>query len=319
MDTPNDAPTGEADMPRVSVIMATYNRSNIVGYAIESVRAQTFADWELIVVGDACTDDTAAVVDAFGDPRIRFVNLGKNTGEQSQPNNEGVRLARGALLAFLNHDDMWLPDHLTTMVDALDATGADLVFSLVSLRQVDGLPPLACACPSGRFEPQVAVPASAWVFQRTLADEVGPWRYYRECVLAPSQDWLHRAHRAGRTLVAVAALGVIAIQSGARARSYVDRHETEHRRLAAQLRSDSGLLVRELTALAVGHGWADPVFGGALAVRPYLGRGIKNAIRRLAWRVGVNPVTLRLGFRRGVFIDRLRAVRGLPPLGRKET
>jgi GT2 family glycosyltransferase len=59
------------------------------------VRAQTRSDWELIVVGDACTDDTADVVATFPDPRIRFVNLPENVGEQSGPNNEGVRLGHG--------------------------------------------------------------------------------------------------------------------------------------------------------------------------------------------------------------------------------
>jgi len=55
--------------PTVSIIIATYNRSRVLRHAIESVRNSRFADWELIVVGDACTDDTAACVAAFGDPR----------------------------------------------------------------------------------------------------------------------------------------------------------------------------------------------------------------------------------------------------------
>src|SRR5690606_24951720 len=95
--------------PLVSVVMATYNRSNIIVYAIESLRANTLQDWELIVVGDCCTDDTETVVSAFGDQRIRFINLPENCGEQSGPNNFGVGLARGKYLAFLNHDDMWFP------------------------------------------------------------------------------------------------------------------------------------------------------------------------------------------------------------------
>ena len=92
-------------------------------HAIESVRNSRFADWELIVVGDACTDDTAACVAAFGDPRIRFVNLPERCGDQSGPNNHGVALSRGRYVAFLNHDDFYLPDHLATCVAALDAGG----------------------------------------------------------------------------------------------------------------------------------------------------------------------------------------------------
>ena len=57
---------------------------------------QSHAGWELWVVGDACTDDTEQVVDSFGDERIHFVNLDRNVGEQSGPNNEGFRRSRGA-------------------------------------------------------------------------------------------------------------------------------------------------------------------------------------------------------------------------------
>ena len=80
--------------PVVSVIIATYNRSRVLAHAIESVRYSTVSNWELIVVGDHCTDDTAAIVASFDDPRITFINLPQNVGEQSGANNEGVR--RGA-------------------------------------------------------------------------------------------------------------------------------------------------------------------------------------------------------------------------------
>ena len=86
-------------LPLVSIILATYNRSPVLAHAIESVRRSTLTDWELIVVGDGCTDDTAAVVASFDDPRVTFINLPRNVGEQSGPNNEGLRLARGRYIA----------------------------------------------------------------------------------------------------------------------------------------------------------------------------------------------------------------------------
>src|SRR5687767_11682012 len=113
--------------PEVSVVTATYHRPAALRFAIESVLAQSFTDWELIVVGDGCTDHTAAVVAGFTDPRIRFVNLGANSGDQAIPNNVGVALARGRCIAFLNHDDLWWPDHLASGLAALRRTGADLV------------------------------------------------------------------------------------------------------------------------------------------------------------------------------------------------
>src|SRR5262249_28181342 len=116
--------------PLVSIITATYNRSNVLQYTIASVLRATFADWELLVVGDACTDDTEEVVSAFHDPRIRFFNLAQNVGEQSGPNNAGCQYARGSYIAYLNHDDLWLPGHLATALTGLEATEADLVFTL---------------------------------------------------------------------------------------------------------------------------------------------------------------------------------------------
>ena len=93
--------------PTVSVVVATYNRANVLRFSIEAALRSSASDWEMIVVGDACTDHTADVVASFDDPRISFVNLPVNAGEQSIPNNEGVRRARGRYVAFLNHDDLW--------------------------------------------------------------------------------------------------------------------------------------------------------------------------------------------------------------------
>ena len=98
-----------AASPAVSVIIATYNRAHTLRHAVQSVRNSSFTDWELIVVGDACTDDSAECVAAFNDPRIRFVNLPDRTGHQSGPNNHGLALARGKYVAFLNHDDLFFP------------------------------------------------------------------------------------------------------------------------------------------------------------------------------------------------------------------
>jgi len=72
-----------AALPRISVVTATYNRSNVLRYAIESVRAQGFQDWELIVVGDACTDDTSEVVAAPGPKAVQNPCRRLNTNSQS--------------------------------------------------------------------------------------------------------------------------------------------------------------------------------------------------------------------------------------------
>src|SRR4051794_8039196 len=121
-----------ATAPRVTIVLATYNWSAVLPFSIASALEQSFGDFELIVVGDGCTDDSGEVVAAIGDPRVEWVNLPENGGHQSGPNNEGLRRARGDLIAYLGHDDLWLPHHLACLVAAIDA-GADMAFGVARM------------------------------------------------------------------------------------------------------------------------------------------------------------------------------------------
>src|SRR6185369_8999271 len=102
-------------MPAVTVIIPTFNRSRLLRCAMTSVLRQTFRDFELIVSGDACTDDSAEVVASFSGENILWINRPVNCGNQSGPNNDAIALARGDFIAFLGHDDLWLPWHLETL------------------------------------------------------------------------------------------------------------------------------------------------------------------------------------------------------------
>jgi len=181
--------------PIISVITATYNRSNILRYTIQSVLASTFSDWELLVVGDACTDDTENVVASFDDPRFRFSNLNENCGDQSGPNNAPLEMARGDYIAYLNHDDLYFPDHLIGSLDAIRSSDADLVFaSAAAIRPVasgtwhpDEWEVLVTAPSSdSAYEPFVFSPASTWLLQRGIIDDIGPWCSWSETYWMPS-------------------------------------------------------------------------------------------------------------------------------------
>jgi len=306
--------------PRVSIVTATFNRSRVLRHTIASVVAQRFTDWELLVVGDACTDDTEAVVAGFGDPRVRYHALASNVGEQSGPNNTGVSMARGDLVAFLNHDDLWFPDHLEVLVEAIGDGSADLVFALMAV-VIPGHPPvLSNFSPSGRFEPRIAVPASSWLHRRALWERVGPWRSYRECYQAPSQDWLHRAMRAGADSRLVPSLTVLAFPSGYRHGSYTRGDDAENASYAARVHCDARFRERLLTDIALGQAAGDKYALSTTAVGPYLARGAKNAVRAALSALGVPPAAVRLFLqspRRGHFIDTLRQARGLPALSRE--
>lgn len=299
--------------PAVSVVIATYNRSGVLRLAIESVRAQAFADWELWVIGDACTDDTAEVVASFADPRIRFVNLPENVGEQAGPNNAGIARARGRHVAFLNHDDLWFPDHLETMVAALEGTGADLVFARAAIYRPGQAAQVVGVAPTGRYDLTVAVPASLWLARRELLAELGGWRSAYVCHLAPSQDLLVRAHRAGKRLVPSPKLTTVIIPSGNRPGSY-DRSGCEVQAEAWHaIRHDPGYRERVLedgvTYLAARSLVPDPA--------RTLARAGLQAWYWLLLRLGIHPVAARRalsGQKKGRLIDRLRRVRGLAPL-----
>ena len=100
--------------PLISVITPAFNSASYIGETIASVRAQTWQNWEMLVVDDGSSDETRAVVaeSAQGDPRVRCIALGHNSGRPSVPRNHGIRQAHGSYLAFLDSDDLWLPQKL---------------------------------------------------------------------------------------------------------------------------------------------------------------------------------------------------------------
>ena len=110
-----------SDNPKVSAIITTYNRAALLSRAVQSVLAQTYEDFELIIVDDCSTDDTPDVMRTFVDSRIRVVRHADNMG-QSAAINTGIRLARGEYIAFLDDDDEWVETKLSRQVRALDAS-----------------------------------------------------------------------------------------------------------------------------------------------------------------------------------------------------
>ncbi len=106
--------------PTVSVIVTTYNGSLLIDQTIASVLSQTFRDFEFIVVDDLSTDDTAARIKRYVDPRIRFISNPHNLGVVGS-RNVGFSLARGRYIAALDHDDLSVPDRLEHQVAYLDA------------------------------------------------------------------------------------------------------------------------------------------------------------------------------------------------------
>ena len=104
--------------PSVSVILPTYNRAHLLSESIGSVSAQTYSDFEILVVDDGSTDNTRAVVGTMEDKRIRYVGLTKNGG-QAAARNIGIKEAKANLIAFQDSDDIWLPEKLDMQMSTL--------------------------------------------------------------------------------------------------------------------------------------------------------------------------------------------------------
>ncbi|MCB0107195.1 MAG: glycosyltransferase family 2 protein [Caldilineaceae bacterium] len=105
-------------IPRVSIIMPAYNQARYIAEAIQSVLEQSYPDWELIIVDDGSTDDTAAIAFRFQDPRI---HLHRQTNQGvSAARNVGIALSRGEYIAFLDADDRYRPERLAVHVAYLD-------------------------------------------------------------------------------------------------------------------------------------------------------------------------------------------------------
>ena len=106
-------------MPKISVIIPTHNRARYVSEAIDSVLAQTYSDYEVIVVDDGSTDDTRFVLQSYGD-KIRYIYQ-PNAGV-SAARNHGITEARGDWIAFLDSDDIWFPGKLAEHIHFITDT-----------------------------------------------------------------------------------------------------------------------------------------------------------------------------------------------------
>jgi glycosyltransferase involved in cell wall biosynthesis len=110
--------------PEVSIIVPVYNAEKYIGETISSVLAQTFSNWELILVNDGSTDESEKTIQSFlKDERIKYISK-KNTGV-ADTRNAGIELAIGNYIALLDADDIWLPQNLEKKIELL-ATHKDV-------------------------------------------------------------------------------------------------------------------------------------------------------------------------------------------------
>jgi glycosyltransferase involved in cell wall biosynthesis len=199
-------------MPRVSVVTPIYNSRDFLPPAVESVLAQTYPDWELLLADDGSKDGSAELARDYArrhPGRIIYLeHEGHRNRGVSATRNLAIRHARGEYLALLDADDVWLPEKLAQQVKAADAhPEAGLVYGqalyIDPAGQVLSFPP----CGEGEahrltwyFDRLIRrpsfLPASSVVFRRSLLNGEGP---FDEGLCYQTEDWLlwcHLAHRA---------------------------------------------------------------------------------------------------------------------------
>lgn len=115
--------------PEVSVIMPAYNASVYIQEAINSVIAQTYTNWDLIIIDDGSTDSTSEIIMNNVNQDLRIKYFYQENGKQGKARNLGIYHARGIYIAFLDADDVWLPEKLEIQLEEIVAKNVDLVFS----------------------------------------------------------------------------------------------------------------------------------------------------------------------------------------------
>lgn len=198
--------------PFFSVVIPVYNRAAVLATAIASVRAQTFQDFEIVVVDDGSKDDPRAAVEAVNDPRIRFIRQANAGGGAAR--NTGIDHARGTFVAFLDSDDAFLPGHLESM-HALLKSSTDLVgYARVRVDRGDGrtfLKPPRARRPDEDMANYLLsdrgfTPTSTIVAPRAVAAQI---RFEERLRVAEDTDFAIRLTMAGYRMVMLETPGAI--------------------------------------------------------------------------------------------------------------
>lgn len=173
--------TAESTVPKVSVIVPTYNRAALLTRAIRSVLAQTYEDFELLVIDDHSTDQTSTTLARVDDRRLKVFRHRRNGG-QSKAFNTGLEHAQGDYVAFLDDDDEWLPHKLAAQVAVLDAAPAKVAMihgwrDIVNDRDDRVVASIRRTLRGNIYEAMLGletpVPPSSWLMRTGVAKSLG--------------------------------------------------------------------------------------------------------------------------------------------------
>jgi glycosyltransferase involved in cell wall biosynthesis len=228
--------------PTFSVITATYNRGQHIVPTIRSVLCQNFREFEYLIIGDCCSDDTADFIQPLLNERVRWLNLPKRGKSQSYPNNEGLKLARGTYVAYIGHDDIWAAEHLEKIYECFAACQS--VDFAISGCLTHGPADSGHYRVTGIFNDDSAkfqhfFPPSSLAHKRTVIDRIGFWRDPLEISAPVDVDFLLRAAHAGLRFCSTGAITAHKFTAALRYLSYLEPASHEQEALLNLLSSEA--------------------------------------------------------------------------------
>jgi len=122
---------------KVSIVTPVYNSADFIANTIQSVLNQTYSNWEMILADDVSTDDSVEIIKSFNDERIKLIRLSKNSGP-AVARNKAIESATGRFIAFLDSDDVWLPDKLKNQLNFMITTDAAVTHTAYEAIDVAG-------------------------------------------------------------------------------------------------------------------------------------------------------------------------------------
>jgi glycosyltransferase involved in cell wall biosynthesis len=232
----------EQQMPHFSVVIAAFNSAAWIVHTIHSVLNQTYAAYEIIVIGDGCTDQTGEILLSNFGNTIRWENLDSNSGGQSYPNNEGIRISHGTHIAYLGHDDIWSPRHLEQLASVIRTRDPDFA---VSGAVYHGPPGSRYYQITGIFDdPRTAerefFPPSSFAHRRGVVDRIGFWRDPNQLRAPADCEFLLRAVGQGCSFASTKTITVHKFAAGHRYLSYRFPSGLEQERMLDRLGAPGG-------------------------------------------------------------------------------
>jgi glycosyltransferase involved in cell wall biosynthesis len=264
-----------AASPLVSIVIPAFNASATLDRALASVAAQSYPQWEAIVVDDASSDDTAALALRRGDPRCRVIRRATRGGPAAA-RNDAIAAANGELIAFLDADDEWLPEKLARQVAVL-ATHSSVGLVACDMRAIhpdgsEGTSVFARQSPTAGPDAWKALLASSFLgtsavlAPRRLVQDLGG--FDDSLAFGEDQDLFIRLAMCGPVLVLPEALAIYHYRDGSYSNAYAEKQaDIVLRMVRRHLSSERGRLTgrerRHILAQRYGRLGRNLIFAGA--------------------------------------------------------